>query len=301
MEAGSIIERKSDAESQGAAPAGDELRARLRSMWASVAGAWETHAAYADERGAPITEKMLERTLPKPGERVLELASGPGSVGLAAATQVAPEGDVVISDVVAEMTAIAAARAKTTGLRNVSTKVLDLERIDEPDSSYDVVLCREGLMLVPDPAGAAREIRRVLRAGGRVAIAVWGPRERNPWLGVVFDTVSAQLGAPTPPPGIPHPFSLDDADRLAELLSAAGLSDVSVDEVPTPYEATSVDEWWERSSALAGPLAQKLAQLPEPATQALRARAAYAARPYQTPSGGLHIPGVSLVAAARRA
>ena len=301
VEAGSIIERKSDAESQRAAPAGDELRARLRSMWASVAGAWEKHAAYADERGAPITEKMLERTLPKPGERVLELASGPGSVGLAAAAQVTPEGEVVISDVVAEMTAIAAARAETSGLRNVSTKVLDLERIDEPDSSYDIVLCREGLMLVPDPARAAREIRRVLRAGGRVAIAVWGPRERNPWLGIVFDTVSAQLGVPTPPPGIPHPFSLDDADRLAELLSAAGLSDVSVDEVPTPYEAASVDEWWERSSALAGPLAQKLAQLPEPAAQALRARAADAARAYQTPSGGLHIPGVSLVAAARRA
>ena len=155
-------------------------------------------------------------------------------------------------------------------------------------------------MLVPDPARAAHEIRRVLRPGGRVAIAVWGPRERNPWLGIVFDTVSAQLGAPTPPPGIPHPFSLDDADRLAALLAAAGLSAVSVDEVTTPYEAASVDEWWGRSCALAGPLAQKLAQLPQPAAQALRARAADAARRYRTPGGGLHIPGVSLIAAAGR-
>jgi ubiquinone/menaquinone biosynthesis C-methylase UbiE len=95
---------------------------------------------------------------------------------------VAPGGEVVLSDVAAEMTAIAAARAEARGLGNVRTRQLDLERIDEPDGSYDVVLCREGLMLVPDPARAAGEIRRVLRPGGRAALAVWGPRERNPWL-----------------------------------------------------------------------------------------------------------------------
>src|SRR5205823_2349511 len=104
-------------------------------------------------------------------------------------------GDVVLSDVAPEMTAIAAARAEAAGLINVSARDLDLEQIAEPDGSYDVVLCREGLMLVPDPVRAAREIRRVLRPGGRAAITVWGPRERNPWLGIVFDSVSAQLGA----------------------------------------------------------------------------------------------------------
>jgi ubiquinone/menaquinone biosynthesis C-methylase UbiE len=101
-------------------------------------------------------------------------------LGLAAAARVAPEGEVVLSDVAAEMTAIAATRAEELGLENVSTRVLDLERIDEPDGSYDVVLCREGLMLVPDPGRAAGEIRRVMRLGGRFALAVWGPRERNP-------------------------------------------------------------------------------------------------------------------------
>ncbi len=73
-------------------------------------------------------------------------------------------------------------------------------------------------MFVPDPARAAGEIRRVLRPGGRVAVAVWGPRERNPWLGLVFDAVSAQTGPPVPPPGIPGPFSLDDAADARRLL-----------------------------------------------------------------------------------
>jgi SAM-dependent methyltransferase len=276
----------------------DELRGQLHRMWGAVAGGWAEHAVWADARGAAVAETMLELATPEPGERVLELACWPGGVGLAAAERVAPGGEVVLSDVAVEMTSIAAARAGALGLDNVSTRELDLEQIDEPDGSYDVVLCREGLMLVPDPARAVREIRRVLRLGGRLALAVWGPRERNPWLGVVFDSVSAHLGTPTPPPGIPGPFSLEDAGSLADLLRDAGLTGIGVREQPTPYHAASFEEWWTRTCALAGPLAQKLAALPEHASQALRARAREAISAYQTPTG-LEIPGVSLIAAAR--
>jgi SAM-dependent methyltransferase len=269
-------------------------------MWAAVAGAWAEHADYADARGAEAAEKMLDLTMPQPGDRVLELACGPGGLGLAAAARVAPSGEVVLSDVVPEMTSIASARADALGLSNMTTRELDLERIEQPDASYDVVLCREGLMFAPDPARAAREIRRVLRPGGRVALAVWGPRERNPWLGVVFDAVSAQVGAPVPPPGIPGPFSLEDSDKLAALLSDAELSDVRVSELPVPLRAGSFEEWWTRTSALAGPLAQILASLPEDAAQAVRARLRKAISPYETPTG-LELPGVTLLAAGRRA
>lgn len=105
---------------------------------------------------------------------MLELACGAGGLGIAAAER---GHEVVLSDVAPEMTAIAAGRA--SGLP-VSTLVLDLDRIDQPDGSFDAVLCREGLMFAADHAGAAREIARVLAPGGRVAIAVWAARERNP-------------------------------------------------------------------------------------------------------------------------
>jgi SAM-dependent methyltransferase len=297
MEARSIVEQP-DGGSDRKGGGGDELRAQVHRMWASVAGSWAEHAEYADARGAAATEKMLDLTSPRPGERVLELACGPGGLGLAAAKRVAPEGEVVMSDVAAEMTSIAATRADALGLSNVSTRVLDLERIEEPDGSYDVVLCREGLMFAVDPARAAREIRRVLRPGGRFAVAVWGPRERNPWLGVVLDAVSAQLGKPLPPPGIPGPFSLEDFDRLAGLLADAELADVAVSELSVPLRAASFDEWWTRTSALAGPLARILASLPEEATRALRARVQEASAPYETPAG-LEFPGVTLLAAGR--
>jgi SAM-dependent methyltransferase len=221
-------------------------------------------------------------------------------LGLAAAARVAPGGEVVLSDVVAEMTAIAAARAEAIGLTNVRTRVLDVEDIDEPDSSYDVVLCREGMMFALDPARAAHEMSRVLRPGGRVAVAVWGPRDRNPWLGIVLDSVSAQLGMPVPPPGIPGPFSLDDHDRLTSILSAVHLTDVHVDEFAVPLLARSFEEWWTRTSSLAGPLARLVASLPEPARQELEARLRDAVAPYETPMG-LEFPGVSLLGTARRA
>jgi SAM-dependent methyltransferase len=275
-----------------------ELRTHLHGMWGSVAAAWGEHAAYVDARGAELTERMLELASVGAGDRVLELACGPGSVGLAAAKRVGAVGEVVISDVAPEMTAIAAARAAELGLTNVETRSLDLEAIDEPDASYDAVLCREGLMLVPEPALAAREIARVLRDGGRVALAVWGPRERNPWLGLLFDAVSAQVGGPMPPPGIPGPFSLSDASELAEVLSGAGLSDVAVEEAAVPLKAGSFDEWWTRATSLAGPLVKVLAAMPDEARTALRAGVREAVKDDETAEGGLELPGVALLASA---
>jgi SAM-dependent methyltransferase len=279
----------------------EEVRARLAGMWAAVAGAWAQHADYADARGAQSARRMLELAEVRAGDRVLELACGPGGLGFAAAERVRPGGEVVLSDVAEEMTAIAAARAAERGLGNVAFRRLDLERIDEPDASYDVVLSREGLMFALEPARAVGEIRRVLAPGGRVAVAVWAARERNPWLGLVMDAVSAQIGAPVPPPGIPGPFALGEAGELRHLLDRAGLSDVQVGELSVPLRSGSFDEWWGRTSALAGPLSAILASMPDAAVHALRERAREAARPYETASGGLDFPGVTLIATGRRA
>jgi SAM-dependent methyltransferase len=275
------------------------LRASLRAMWASAAPSWGEHADYVDTRGAAVADAMLDGAGLESGQRVLELACGPGGVGIAAAAMVGPTGEVVLSDVAPEMTAIAAARSKAAGLTNVTTREVDLERIDYPAASFDAVLCREGLMLVPEPATAVRECHRVLRPGGRGVFAVWGPRERNPWLGVLFDAVTAQTGLPVPPPGTPGPFSLEAPGALGDLLAGAGFAGTDVREIPSPVHASSIDKWWSVVPSLAGPIARVLGSLPDEVSAAIRARADAAMADFATPDG-YELPGVSLVGIGRR-
>jgi SAM-dependent methyltransferase len=280
--------------------AGDrDVEARLRSMWNAVAASWAEHAPYAEARGADVAERMLEATRPSPGELVLELACGTGGLGFAAAELVRPGGAVVVSDFAVEMVSVATARAEARGLENVVARQLDLDRVDEPDASYDVVLCREGLMFAVDPAGAAREITRVLRPEGRFAVAVWGPPAANPWLTVVFDAVGAVTGRTVPPPGVPGPFSLSDRDRLLDVFRGTA-RELVLKEVAVPARAASFEEWWQRTSALAGPLATILRTLPEQARDAIRERARERSRAYETPAG-IEFPGLALLLSGRRA
>lgn len=275
------------------------IRAGIHGMWGAVAPAWDKHAEYVDRRGAKATARMLELAELKPGDRVLELACGPDGLGLQAAALVNPGGEVVLSDAAREMTAVAERRAHALGLDNVRTRVIDLEAIDEPDEVYDAVLCREGLMFALDPARALREVRRILRPGGRFVAAVWGPRERNPWLAIVLDSVSETLGAPVPPPGVPGPFALQDAVRLATLMADSGLARGLVDEESVTADAPRFEDWWSRTCELTGPLAAVLRSLPDDARASLSDRARSASRPYETEEG-LRFPGVTLIATARR-
>ena len=123
-------------------------------------------------------------------------------------------------------------------------------------------------MFATKPAQALTEVRRVLRPGGRAVFAVWGPRAANPRLSLMFDAVSRQVGAPMPPPGVPGPFALDDSEALRSLLVGSSLVDLSLTDVATPMPAGSFDEWFDRTTTLAGPLAARLAAMPDDVIEA---------------------------------
>jgi SAM-dependent methyltransferase len=271
----------------------------IHEMWRAVAGGWTSAADEVDERASAVTEAIIQGVAPRPGQRILELASGPGGVALGVAPLVGPSGEVVVSDVVDEMVAVAAERAAARQLTNVRPKVLDLDAIDEPDESFDAVVCREGLMFASQPVQAVHEIRRVLRRGGQASIAVWGPRSRNPWLGLVMDAVTAELGHPVPPPGLPGPFALDDERRLRALFVDAGYVDVEVTECAGTLVVASPDAWWARTVAMAGPLSVLISGLAPGQAGAIRRRLEDAAAPYATVTG-LRLPDLALVVAARR-
>lgn len=277
----------------------DPLRNQLHAMWNSVADGWAAQIDYIEERGAAVTEVMLDGLALTPGDRVLELACGTGAAGIGAARRVGAAGMVTMSDVAPDMVEVATHRVKQLGLSNIATAVLDIEQIEMPADAFDAVLCREGLMFAVEPARGLTEIHRVLKPGGRVAVAVWAARERNPWLGVLFDGVTAELGFEVPPPGVPGPFSLADRSMLTGLIDAAGFVDVAVHEVDTPCLAADFEQWWERASAMAGPLAAIIKNLAPEVRDSLRNRLRGSVAEYQT-RDGIELPGVALVVAAGR-
>jgi SAM-dependent methyltransferase len=277
----------------------EQVRAHVHGMWARVAASWGASADDVDQRAAPITACMLDAVAVHAGDRVLELASGPGGAGLAAASRVGPSGEVVISDVVAVMADIARQRAAARGYTNVRAEVLDLENIAEPDEAYDVVLCREGMMFALDPARAAAEMHRILRPAGRAAVAVWASRRDNPWLGVLLDTITQVTGVDVPPPGMPGPFALSDADGLRQLFASAGFTGLTLDHVAAPLRSPSFDAWWTRNLTLAGPAADILNRLDNATRSRLRDTVRAAAAPYES-HGALELPGLAIVVTGRR-
>lgn len=243
----------------------------MSDMWNGVAPGWEENAQFVDQQLALATQTLLDAAGVGEGDAVLDLATGPGGAGLAAAERVGPGGTVVLSDVAADMVAVAARRAGA--YPQVSTAVFDQSEIAAEDGHFDAVISRHGLMFVEDPAGAVREAARTLRPGGRYAAMTWGPRELNPWLGLVLDAVGEQFGVPFPPPNVRGPFSLDDASVLTSVLHDGGLVDVRIEAVTTSMRAASVEAWWDRVPKLAGPLAIALAGMEPDVRDAIAQRA----------------------------
>jgi SAM-dependent methyltransferase len=158
---------------------------------------------------------MLRQLDPQEGDTLLELAAGVGDTGFEAAEIIGGSGRLITSDFSPAMLDAARRRGAELGLGNVEYRVMNAERIGLDDDSVDGVLCRFGYMLMPDPAAAFAETRRVLRLGGRVALAVWGAMEHNAWIAIAGISLG-QRGhiPPPPPPPAAGPFSMASAERV---------------------------------------------------------------------------------------
>lgn len=274
------------------------MLADMSEMWESVAVDWERNADFVEAHLAAATAAMLDAAQIGQGEAVLDLAAGPGGTGIAAAARVGEAGRVVVTDAAPTMVEIAARR--TAALPQVQTRLADLTATDALDDEFDVVICRHGLMFVDPPVDSITEAVRVLRPGGRYATMTWDARASNPWLGLILDVVGEQFGVPFPPPDVPGPFTLDDPDRLAAVLTAGGLQDVGVTRIATPMIARSPEDWWGRVSKLAGPLAQALAGMEPEVRQQIQERALASGASASHPApDGIEFDGGVLVGSGR--
>jgi SAM-dependent methyltransferase len=269
--------------------------------WEAAASGWVRRAVLLRELGAPVSHWMIESIDPQPGQRVLELAAGLGETAMLAAELVAPVGGVIVSDQAEAMLAGARERAQALGLANVEFRVLNAEWIDLPLASVDAVLCRWGYMLMADPGAALAETRRVLRPGGRLALAVWDAIEVNPWAQLPAAELSGRGLAPARPQEgepAPGPFALCDRAQLGELIEGAGFTDVEIEALELTRRHESFEELWETTLDLSRIFHDAVLERPEREVQEIRESLRARFAEYEGEGGRLAIPGRALVAGA---
>jgi ubiquinone/menaquinone biosynthesis C-methylase UbiE len=264
----------------------------------AVASAWEQHRERIFESFRPVSEWLVDEVRPEPGQTVLELAAGPGETGFLAAERVGPEGRLISTDLAPAMVEAARRGAQARGLGNVECRVMDAQRIELADASVDAVISRFGLMLVPDPAQSLREARRVLRPGGRLAYAVLGAPDRNPWISMFMAAVAEAGHAPPGGPSVPGgPFSLSEPERNRELLRGAGFAEVRVEEMAGVMRYDSFGDYWAVQSSIGGPLALLIASLPADEVEALGAALESKLAPFRS-GDAYELPSLAVVASA---
>lgn len=256
--------------------------------WDLAATSYESlwHAQLAPAQSAALLQAALA-----PGERVLDVACGTGLVARAAAGLVGPHGEVMGIDLSGRMVDAANRQARRLRVGNTSFARMDAEALALPPATFDVVLCALGLMYVPSPEQALREMLRVLRPGGRMVSAVWGERARCAW-SAVFPIVEAEVTSDV----CPLFFRLGPPGALARACADAGFVHIVEQRIEVTLDYSSAQQACDAAFA-GGPVALAWSRFDEPTRARAHTRYVEAIGPWRQGSG-FRLPGEFVVVSA---
>lgn len=241
----------------------------------------------------PAQELLLEMASLQPGEAVLDAACGTGLVTFPAAQAVGVEGEVVAIDLSDKMVEACRERAQALWLRHVTARQMDAEDLEFDDSLFDAVLCSLGLMYVPDPVESLREMRRVLKPGGRAVVSVWGERKNCGWA-EVFAIVDRRVASEV----CPLFFQLGGPGAMKTAMKTAGFEDVAVERIHVGLEYKS-DKEALTGTFLGGPVALAYGKFDEETRRAADQEYLESIATFRR-GDGYEIPGEFVVARGRR-
>ncbi len=236
-----------------------------------MAPRWERGRELLWRSTQPVSEWLVARLDPQPGQVVLDLAAGTGETGFLAAPRLEPGGRLITGDREEGMLAAARRVGAELGVTNAEFRALDADALDLADASVDGALNRFGYILRGEPPRALGELRRVLRPGGGLAFSVWAARERNAWMTVPADVMVERGHLPPQSDAETRLSARRNPESIRALLAASGFAEPEVEEMEVPYRFVDADELWLFVSELRGPVALALAGLPDDERAAIRA------------------------------
>jgi ubiquinone/menaquinone biosynthesis C-methylase UbiE len=263
----------------------DRVRREQREFWNNAAPGWKQMWTALDHAAQHVSDRLVELARIKPGDRVLDIATGSGEPGLTAARKVGANGLIIATDQSTAMLDLARERVATLGLPNVRFVETDAESLAVNERDFNAAICRWGLMFVPDLDAVSRRIAQLLVAGGIFATSVWGPAEKVPMIAAGDEQVRALVNLPAPPPGAPSPLKLADTRPLERALANAGFKDIRVEPINVRFKFDSPEAFTEQRRAMSTPFRTMLEkQTPELQRKILNALND-AARKYADASG----------------
>ncbi|MEW6604596.1 MAG: methyltransferase domain-containing protein [Thermoproteota archaeon] len=279
-----------------------KFKAAQRQGWDSVAEGWKKWWKVIEEGAQVVSDRLVELAEVRQGSRVLDVATGIGEPAITAARKVGPSGKVTAIDISPAMLAIARERAKQDGLSDIiEFEEADAESLMLPPSGFNAIICRFGLMFMPDLTGALKTMRGSLVPDGRIAAAVWSSLDRAPSFLIPFTIVSKETRIPPPPPGSPGPFSLADTNVLRQKFEQAGFNDIKIESSKMDFRAPSPEEYVDFVRSTAAPLGAMMAGLPTARQEEIWNKVVNAAREYaDSGTGSVNFTNEVIYVSARR-
>ena len=271
----------------------EEIREQQKASWNQFSPGWKKWNDLMMEFLKPVGDEIIRLINPKGADVVLDIAAGTGEPGLTIATML-KGGKVIVTDLSENMLEIAKENALQRGINNIETRACDVCELPFADNTFDAISCRFGFMFFPDMLLAAKEMVRVLKPGGRIAVAVWNIPEKNFWVTVTGGTINRNMQLAALPPEAPGMFRCAKEGLIQGLFQQVGLKNTSENEVLGKLNTGTTDAYWNMMTEVAAPFVAALSKADDAMKEKIK-REVYQAVNQKFPDGNIMIDSSALV------